>query len=132
MTIKLPWQSMDESTAKRVQRFAQLTGLKPSLAHQRVFGEHGERYPHGADHTNVWRDGASYVITTEPYRTADTSGLESWCTLHGWIWRTVADLDMWNPPHTILYLLSPPMIGGDIERILRRVVGRSAKLEPDR
>jgi hypothetical protein len=129
----LPWQWNDSpgaaATAKRVRHFARVTGLRPSRAYARVYGRlcsDDETVPAGADHTNVWRDGARYIVSTEPYATGREAKLEEWCALHGWDCRAVPELGMWNPPRTILYLLSPSKNGGDIERVLSRVAKAKA------
>ncbi|MGH8584656.1 MAG: hypothetical protein ACREWE_00175 [Gammaproteobacteria bacterium] len=124
---KLPWQNGRHpgaaDRAARVRRFARLTGLKPSVARAAVF-RHGR--PKGADHTNVWCLGrGSYVVTTEPYSYKGGGyyghkPLEEWCARHGWGCMQAPELGMWNPPDTTLYLLSPPVCGAGLDRVLAR------------
>lgn len=124
---ELPWQRgtypRAEATARRVRRFARITGLKPSRASTRVFGYDRETgaylyCPEGADHTNVWHDGKRYVVSTEPYGSSGKcQALEAWCGAHGWAWRRVPALGMWNPPFTVLYVLSPPKNGVPLDEI---------------
>lgn len=87
---------------------------------KQVIEAYADAYPDGADHTLVWLDGDRYIVSTEPYTTARLAALEVWCTAHGWDWLAATNLGMWNPPHTILYLLSPPKNGGDLERFRRK------------
>jgi hypothetical protein len=118
----LPWPEK----AERVQRFVRVTGLRTPRGYARVCRR--PTYLDGADHTLTWHDPEGrYIVSTEPYGTpyANTDGaarrpsLEEWCTAHGWDWIDVPACG--NPPHTILYLLSPPKNGGDLERFKRLV-----------
>lgn len=96
-------------TAERVIRFMDRTGLKPSRAWIRVFGK--PIRPRGFDHTLVWHRDRRYIVTTEPYGTADDP--TQWLTANGWSWLCLPEWGMWNPPATVLYVCSPPKQGID-------------------
>lgn len=102
--------------------FAKASGLQPSKAWN-IFAKYG---PHnslgnrrffvgiyGADHTCVWRREGKYLITTEPYKTAahKVDSLLDFCERYGWEIILSDYPGWWNPPHTELWLLSPPIIG---------------------
>lgn len=112
--------SMDErgavarlDIAERVIRFADATGLKTSRAWYRLFGD--PSIPPGFDHTLVWHRDRRYIVTTEPYGNGET--LQRWLLANGWTWLCLPEWGMWFPPHTTLYICSPPRTGVELDAI---------------
>jgi len=116
---------MKDESAKKA--FAKAAYLKPSRAWS-VFGRYcGKAYADygfyrrrpefygipGADHACVWRREKQYLITTEPYKSAgyNHESLEKFCRENRWELLKSRHPGWWNPPHTELWLLSPPFIG---------------------
>lgn len=100
-------------TAERVIHFMDATGLKPSRAWYRVFKTYF--VPPGFDHTLVWHRDRRYIVTTEPYGNGEN--LQRRLLANGWTWLCLPGRGMWFPPHTTLYLCSPPKTGMELETI---------------
>jgi len=120
---------------KRIIKFMDATGLRPSRAWSRLFGHNHADYAHaGFDHTFVWiDDNRRYVVTTEPYiGTGRVATIRAWCNEHGWsIAVSPNGRGIWHPcranckpdckGHTQMIILAPGKNGGDVQPVADRV-----------
>jgi hypothetical protein len=91
----------------RIIAFMDATDLRPCRSTLPVFG-YGHNPP-GFDHTRLWRtEDKRYVVTTEPYGPLIDDHVTGWLKYQGWAYEVMPEgVGMWNPPATVLLLVTP-------------------------